>query len=472
MELSGSTLKQIKQKVDNLVKQGATKEYALSVICQQNGLNVIDVMNHLGLDYNDKDESSNLDVGDYVTYNNKKYEIINITNDDYILRNIFDNEVINVKQNKIIPMVMENNMNKNLNEAQYTVSIDNLETTDAETLSQMLSLAGQAEQPVMDDPSVTEIDTVPAEPVSMEEPVDVPADPMNGFEPTISPEMDGPGFEAAEIDNPETAVSGEIATEEEAPSTDVEEITLNEGDINEDVLIPTDKEKDMKDSSSEENLEKEEVVKEETTNDLGSFLSDYYYDNAELQSEIDPECLEKNANEIYAKWKELVDSGVGEWLAAEKAYKSVCSKEIKEEDFDEDIAETLRIAGVQLDEVSDEDANKGKKDLPVPPVGKANPAKTADVPEGQAPDYQEISTEDVAGYESSKGFEDLPNIKVESIVNKNKVNAILETAKAMYSKKDKDVWLALDRRYIDKLIKEGYSYSSATKMLQDVKMGK
>lgn len=42
-------------------------------------------------------------------------------------------------------------MTKKLNEAQYTLSVDGLETVDAEMLSQILSLAGRAEAPVVDE---------------------------------------------------------------------------------------------------------------------------------------------------------------------------------------------------------------------------------------------------------------------------------------------------------------------------------
>jgi len=68
---------------------------------------------------------------------------------------------------------------------------------------------------------------------------------------------------------------------------------------------------------------------------LDDFLSDYFYNNAELQSEIDYDCLQNNSKEIYNKWKELTDEGEGEWLAAEKAYNLVCNKGVKEEEAEQ-----------------------------------------------------------------------------------------------------------------------------------------
>ena len=415
MKISDSKLQEIKQKIDELVKQGSSQMYAVSSICDIYGLNIIDVCNQLGISNNSTTNNSSDDiaVGDYVLFNNdesEKYEVINISDNEYILRNTSNNEVVDAKQEEITPIVMENNMTSKLNEAQYSISINGLETTDAETLSQMLSLAGQAEQGGMEGSfPYQQVETLP-----VSEPTDI-----DTYEPTIPATMDGPGFEAAEVDNYENPMSDELPPEGDYPA-EVEEVALNEGEISEDVLIPSDKEEEMKDSSSEENLGDDELKEsDEGDNVSGS------------------------------------DDG-----------------EESDSDFDEDIAETLRIAGVQLDEVSDEDANKGKKDLPIDPVGKANPAKTADVPEGQAPDYKEVSTEDVTGYDSSKGFEPAANLKVESTLNQNKINSILETAKSMYAKKGKDAWLALDRRYIEKLILEGVGYTNASKMLQNAKMGK
>ena len=58
------------------------------------------------------------------------------------------------------------------------------------------------------------------------------------------------------------------------------------------------------------------------------------------------------------------------------------------------------------------------------------------------------------------------------MVSKDRINAICETAARMYAKKDKSEWLALDRRYVEKLIKEGVGYSNASKMILKAKAGK
>ena len=63
----------------------------------------------------------------------KSYEVININNKDNIILMDLDNDSeVKVKEEDIIPIVTETKM-KELNEAQYTVSIDNLETTDGIT---------------------------------------------------------------------------------------------------------------------------------------------------------------------------------------------------------------------------------------------------------------------------------------------------------------------------------------------------
>ena len=61
---------------------------------------------------------------------------------------------------------------------------------------------------------------------------------------------------------------------------------------------------------------------------------------------------------------------------------------------------------------------------------------------------------------------------IEETVNKSKIDSIMETARRMYAKKDSSEWLALDRRYISKLMLEGVGYSNASKMLMQAKAGK
>ena len=151
------------------------------------------------------------------------------------------------------------------------------------------------------------------------------------------------------------------------------------------------------------------------------------------------------------------------------------SEENDNTDVDKEIAECLRLAGVELNEVSEEKATKGKKDLPQV-VGhktafskaKQNGFKPG---ENQRPNYKCVRTKDVMGKESTEGFKQTLDVS-KVCCNESKIKSICETATRMYAKKDHSEWLALDRRYIEKLILEGVGYTSATKMLLKAKQGK
>lgn len=56
---------------------------------------------------------------------------------------------------------------------------------------------------------------------------------------------------------------------------------------------------------------------------IDSFMEDYFYDNAELQSEYDYDLLDEYKYEIFAKWQELVGNGENDWTAAEIAANEV-----------------------------------------------------------------------------------------------------------------------------------------------------
>ena len=89
-------------------------------------------------------------VGDIVYINdnpNEQFEIINMNDKNNIsLKNLSNNEIIS-KTQKDIKKIMENidMAKKKINETQYSVSINGLETTDANALSQMMSAAAQAD---------------------------------------------------------------------------------------------------------------------------------------------------------------------------------------------------------------------------------------------------------------------------------------------------------------------------------------
>ena len=478
MILSKSVLKQIKEKIEKLVKKGESEERALALICDKNNLPVDEVkdqldISHLYIDKSYKDIKYG--EGSYVTLKKnteKPYEVININNKDtIILRDLDDNSEIKVSEDEIIPMVTETKMSTNLNEAQYTVSIDNLETTDAETLSQMLSLAGQADSGMATDLPVEE---PVAEPIPgtdlppMEEPVDT-------FEPEIPATMDGPGFEAAEIDNFDTPMGDEtvVSAEEELPpeedvAIDAEAIDEPEMDecgpvVTEDAPIGEGVEEEVEESAEE--IEEGCCGKEE----------EYDPDTKkEILKEEDPETIEEcGATEPVEETAEEID---------ETELFTEADEELTEEAIEKEIAEALRIAGVQLNEVSDEVALDGKVDLPTVAVEpNADPTDKEqngfEPGENQRPDWHEHTIEDITGAEGAQqGRTDMRpapgSIYVGEMVSKDRINAICETAARMYAKKDKSEWLALDRRYVEKLIKEGVGYSNASKMILKAKAGK
>lgn len=459
MKLSKNVLKQIKEKIEKLVKNGESEERALALICDKNNLPIDEVKDQIDLAHLYVDKSYK-DIkygeGSYVTLKKnteKPYEVININNKDtIILRDLDNNSEIKVSEDEIIPMVTETKMSTNLNEAQYTVSIDNLETTDAETLSQMLSLAGQAESGIEEElPTVEPV----AEPIPGTDlpPMEEPAPEVTEFEAEIPSTMDGPGFEAAEIDSVEEPFGKEpaVSAEEELPpeedvSVDTEAVEEPEMDecgpvVTEDAPLDEGVEEEIEEGCSG----KKEEVKPELD------------DDEKLLQEEDPEPVEE-------------------------ALFTEADQELTEEDMEKEIAETLRLAGVQLDEVSDEVALAGKEDLPTVAVApNADPTEKEQdgfkPGENQRPDWEEHEIESIVGAESAQqGRPDLiptPGaIRVECMVSKDRIKAICETAARMYAKKDKSEWLALDRRYVEKLIKEGVGYSNASKMLLAAKAGK
>lgn len=501
--IDSKTLEKIKGKVNKLIDNGSTLDHAISVVCRVNEFNPKTVRNMLEKKYHmeEDDEKRNYkdiknNEGSYVMLKKnpeKQYEVININNKENItLVDLDDNSEIKVKEEDIIPIVTETKMNEKLNEAQYTVSIDNLETTDAETLSQMLSLAGQAEEPAVDEyPSPVEEPTVDdmGYGVAVD---DVPvAEPVMDYEPTISAEMDGPGFEAAEVDSmPVVDAEEDVVLPAE---DDMDEVTVpaeeneiigegveGEEDLSEDVLVPSEDKVKEEDPTTAEKEDDKEEDKEDDKEEDGKWA--FYKETFQRVYEDckgDESAIIDRIYDLRDEMGDLSDEEVSyiedhfdELLAAVKEDLGECgSTPVMEDDMDAEIAETLRIAGVQLDEVSEEVALAGKKDLPMPPIGKANPAAKEDA-KGQEPDYQEPATEKAMGYEASKGFEPLPNIKVTETVNKAKIASIMETAKHMYAKKDASEWLALDRRYVEKLLKEGVGYTNASKMLMEAKKAK
>ena len=157
---------------EKIKNAGSSDGQAVSLSLKANDANDVSTMKKY---YSDKvdEKTTDISVGSFVRLisdnTGKKYEVININNKgDVELRDTSSNAVISKSKQDLLPIVMENNMKK-INEAQYTVSINNLETQDADTLSQMLSLASQAEG---NNTEGLEVINAPEVEMGMEEPSD------------------------------------------------------------------------------------------------------------------------------------------------------------------------------------------------------------------------------------------------------------------------------------------------------------
>ena len=188
--------------LSNLEKNyGDTKSIAKSVDLSsiENDINPHKLYNKVfkKVDKTPKDyPTEKISVGDIVYVNNdinNQYEVININNkSNIVLKNLDNNEVIETTEKNIKP-VMENidMAKKKLNETQYSVSINGLETTDANALSQMMSAAaladsGSADVGGMDLTSTPELPT-PENTIET-----LPQDDMGSLDSNINmePEMD------------------------------------------------------------------------------------------------------------------------------------------------------------------------------------------------------------------------------------------------------------------------------------------
>ncbi len=554
--------------IQAIVDKGGSLKYAISVVCKEKNLNPHHVYN----EYFKKDniqqdvKINSYTNGDYVKLKDNsenKYEIINIIDkDNILLRDMNTNNQLTVSEKEITPVITENKMKK-INEAQYNISIEGLETEDAATLSQMLSLASQAEStaPMMDpmnvgieEPVVDDVpfdEELPADTVmpTIEEPTmedEVEFDPS---EPSVEEMMDDGMFETEDLEedlllskeesDPTFVAQQELEDSDLMLDDDIMETLRNAGvelneeldadttlqddyaedlvEENEEMIMengelssyvktivdellqsgqfnPSDVDElrqqietfdskeyvdevvewfknnynkngfigEINESEDEEKLEEgyDDSIIDDYGDDVDSFMSDYFYDNAELQSEIDYDFAEENKARIFDVWKENVLNGEEEYVAAENAYNEVKGSDSQDTDFDDEIAESLRIAGVQLDEVNDEFHRKGQI------VTDETLFRNKEEDEQK---YEEVSTSDF-GKESSEGFK--KPMCVEATVKMDKIQSIYETAKSMYAKKESKDWLKLDRRYITKLMENGIGYSRASKMLMEAKKNK
>ena len=559
-------MKMLKNEVSKYTKDGSSLPQAISLTCKKLGLNPYNIIRQYFPEIKEEDIEGYKDIktneGSFVTLKGDSsqthYEVININNKDAIvLRNADNNQEITASEDEITPVITENKMDK-LNEAQYSVSINGLETTDAAALSQMLSSAAQAEQtsgvatePMAINPEPMDVAT--GMPMDMgaglpEPSLDMPMDSTLPDEslPTEDLGIEEPEIEEPEIEEPE--IEDDIEFDEELPNG--EEISLD-ADANayanpemDTAVVPTDSLEDNEEPTEAEPVDNEDEL--EPANDFGGesiedmsmddMIDDGMYEGFDYDALI-KEALEaaglNESEETIPASDDVEDdgsmNGSQEDYAEEitEGRKKCCHTHGKEEcchthgkeecvceedsSFDDEIAEALRLAGVELTENEDEDSEEEKEELdegnaeinagdninldtdetfddeiaealrlagvelneaeatlPTPVDEKTLYAnKEAEKNEDLTPEYHEVDTTPFSK-ESSEGFK----LTLEAAVKTDKVKRIYETAKSMYAKKDVSDWMTLDRRYITKLIKEGVGYEKAYKILTSAKKGK
>ena len=543
-------MKMLKNEVSKYTKDGSSLPQAISLTCKKFGLNPYNIIRQYFPEIKEEDIEGYKDIktdeGSFVTLKGDSsqthYEVININNKDAIvLRNADNNQEITASEDEITPVITENKMD-NLNEAQYSVSINGLETTDAAALSQMLSSAAQAEQ----------TSGVATEPMAINpEPMDVatgmPMDMGAGLpEPSLDMPMDSTlpdeSLPTEDLGIEEPEIEDDIEFDEELPNG--EEISLD-SDANayanpemDTAVVPTDSLEGEEESTEAEPVESPEEL--EPANDFGGeesiedmsmddMMDDGMYEGFDYDALI-KEALEaaglNESEETIPASKEVEDDGSMKGSQEDYAEeitegrKKCCPKCGKEEcvceensSFDDEIAEALRLAGVELTENEDEDSEDEKEELdegnaeinagdninldvesdddfddeiaealrlagveldeaeatlPTPVDEKTLYAnKEAEKNEDLAPEYHEVDTTPFSK-DASEGFK----LTLEAAVKTDKVKKIYETAKSMYAKKDVSDWMTLDRRYMTKLIKEGVGYEKANKILTSAKKGK
>lgn len=225
-----------------------------------------------------------ISIGDIVyTGNNpnKQYEVITINNkNNIVIKNLSTNEVIETNENNI-KKIMENidMAKKKINETQYSVSINGLETTDANALSQMMSAAAQADSgnadvggvdmtstPELPTPEMGAMDPAVNEPITSVESIPPAEDSVETFD-------EEPSFEDSDIEG----MDDELPTDVENPLDNPEP----EMDSFEDDFEPVvdDIEFDEEITPTEDELEMD--IEEPVENDLGINESDDFEEISE-----------------------------------------------------------------------------------------------------------------------------------------------------------------------------------------------
>ena len=395
-------MKMLNNEVSKYTKDGSSLPQAITLTCKKLGLNPYNIVSKYFPEIKPDDLNAYKDIktdeGSFVTLkgdsSQSQYEVININNKDAIvLRNTDNNQEITASEDEITPVITENKMDK-LNEAQYSVSINGLETTDAAALSQMLSSAAQAEQ---SNGAVTDPMSINPEPMDMTTgmPMDMgtelPAPSLDMPMDSTMPEETLPAEDSVE-DVP--AIEDDIEFDEELPAdetisldTDANAYANPEMDT---AVVPTDSLEDDEDPTADEigndvavNDESSEPVESpeelEPANDFGGeesiedmsmddMMDDGMYEGFDYDALI-KEALEaaglNESEETIPASEEVEDDGsmkgsqedyAEEITEGKKECCPKCGKEecVCEEDesFDDEIAEALRLAGVQLDEAT------------------------------------------------------------------------------------------------------------------------
>lgn len=354
------------KQVEQYTNEKSSKPQAIAIVARKMKLNPYRIINQFypELQYEEdiNDDDIQTEEGSFVFLradpSKKQYEVININNKDAIvLRNVDNNEEITASETEITPVITENKMNK-LDEAQYNISINDLETEDAATLSQMLDLANQAET---NNGSVVSSD-MQSDMAVNPEPMDVDTGmPMN---------MEEPSEDDIEFDE-ELPMDTDLGADE-TPSMDMEVDSYNEPetqmfepkgimpdlDTNSDSIGDMSMDDMMDSGMYDDTFDSEEIDEPEETTE------DFDYD-ALMKEALDAAQNTKELNEteeMIPGDKFIEDNGQleGEQEHYAEDITENEEPELSDDDFESEIAEALRLAGIQLneeefdDELSDE----------------------------------------------------------------------------------------------------------------------
>lgn len=448
--------------VDEFEDAGSPIISSVSASAKSNGIDEKEMMDTL---FNKKNGTSEIIPGSFVTIkgdeSNKQYKILNINNKgDVDLCDVATNAVISKPINNLLPVNVEKKMKK-INEAQYTVSIDNLETQNADVLSQIFSLAAQAEA---DSGSMIDTELNAYVNPDMGDAAIVPVgDTATDDTDFVDPELDS-NVEIIDAEPIETEVAeiptvdGTLLEAEEPKTVKVRAFNIDwdcDGENPEDCGLPSEIVLDVEEVDG---VDLGDVVADKLSDDTGFLHNGFEYEIVDGLSETPTEETKDADIQIDEPVEEIDDKE----LLNEKG------EENEETDFDDEIAEALRIAGVKKIEESITEPEIVNDETLV--INKKDETLDIEAGENQRPEYKEVDTEDVWGKDSSEGTKYPFNLK--EMVNVAKIKSICETASKMYKAQSKENWLFLDRRYVSKLMKEGVSYTNASKMLLVAKKGK